>query len=317
MIFNTVIRGSDNNEDTAAINPYLEEVYIDENWTSDNVGGLYNAYNLKKITIECKDTVPEVSYPLGALFGEKEFDNTNIILQSIVTKANEVETGKLIDYYVPNSFKILHIKKGIVPKGFCYGMLSLETLIIDDEVTEIQDRAFDECYNLKNIYFGKKCSSIVEDAFVCCSSLEHVHFSQINTLEFKSSSTLTTSISEYFPIKTYISYETDSVGALLKNKFSTNIMDKVIIKDWVKKSQYFSLDNVNEEKKTATLSSKTDQNNDNFYYTTLTCFNPYYIKNTNNFNNYLLHNQIGDSKIQIDDNDDIVNITVTPGGKTV
>lgn len=265
MIFNTVIRGSGSNGAAATINPYLEEVYIDENWIADSLGGLYNAYNLKKITIELSDTVPEVSYPFGALFGEKEFENTYCNCQSIITNDT---SGDLKNYYIPNSIKSLRIKKGVIPKGFCMDIPSLETLIIDDDCTEIQAFAFNRCVNLKTVYLGKNVQKIHFSAFSACPRIEHVHFAQteiVPSIDI-TETYLPNDVQEItlFPIDTLCTFASKNFSTYFDEAKNQDILDSSCIGSYdsfdfyFKYPNYFSLEEKDDNKRTATLIIKKD-----------------------------------------------------------
>ncbi|MBQ4573289.1 MAG: leucine-rich repeat protein [Clostridia bacterium] len=135
----------------------IEKVVIGENIKTIGYGAFANCSLLKEIEISNLNT--------------EYLSANNIIFNKDKTKIICYPSGKTEQKYViPNTVKelesysfsyALNLKEitlsnemTIIPNDAFLSCSKLETVIIPESVTEIQDRAFDECVSLKQVYYN-------------------------------------------------------------------------------------------------------------------------------------------------------------------
>lgn len=88
-----------------------------------------------------------------------------------------IYTGKQVFYECPNLKKILFTKEekeAYISENEFKGNETIETIVVGNSVTEIQDYAFADCTNLQNAFIADSVTTIADTAFDNCDNLNIV-----------------------------------------------------------------------------------------------------------------------------------------------
>lgn len=109
----------------------------------------------------------EFEHVLGYIFGTEAYTG-GVLTSQYSYNANGV---RQISYYVPESLKTVTVRGSIVPYGAFSGCSNITTVILENTVTGISDRAFYNAAALANINIPESVTSIGVSAFYGCATL--------------------------------------------------------------------------------------------------------------------------------------------------
>ncbi|MCM1441110.1 MAG: leucine-rich repeat domain-containing protein [Roseburia sp.] len=118
--------------------------------------------------------------PFGYAFGTRQFSGS-------------ISTKQLNNtYYIPQSLEGICITSGELPQQAFLGFSNLKSVSIENTVTTIGSRAFENCTSLSKLQIGVGILSVGNGAFASCTALTDVYISDIGAwcgITFNDSST--------------------------------------------------------------------------------------------------------------------------------
>lgn len=161
---------------------YIEELVLNKDIIKLHKGLLEGCNRIAKLTIPYlggssdRDSNDKV---LGYIFGDKYYDGSR--------KASQKVNNFSRDYYFPLDLKeVIITTDTVIGNGAFYNCNFLETININDEVSEILAAAFYNCSGINQIVLPKQLIIIGGSAFEKCSSLQDVYFNnKLKTIHSK------------------------------------------------------------------------------------------------------------------------------------
>ncbi len=133
--------------------------------------------SLESITLpfasENKNTLSDIyQYPFGYIFGRTECIGCEPTEQYYYS--SETSSSELTTYYIPSSLKAVTVISGDIPYGAFRNCKNIETVVMEEDVKNIEVEAFYGCTNLEKITLCKGLTKIGVAAFSGCIGLKSI-----------------------------------------------------------------------------------------------------------------------------------------------
>lgn len=183
--------------------PNLESLTLPPSMISIYEGSLKGLSSLKELIIPFvgvgRTNTTGSNTVLGFIFGSETYDNSTLVWQTYGTlSSNKVSN------YIPTSLKSVTVTKAtFISSGSFNNCSFLESINLNEDITQIYANAFYNCTGLTSIVIPSSVTSIDSTAFTGCTNLSKVFF-KATAEPFETSSifdTSTTSIYYYSEVE--------------------------------------------------------------------------------------------------------------------
>lgn len=157
----------------------LKSIIIPKSVTRINSQIFQGCGDMQKLTLpfigrEKKSSSDTYQYPLGYIFGTNEYQGgvatTQAFFQSSTTSVDNQT------YYIPKSLTEVVVLGGDILRGAFDDCVNIETIILEDGVSRIEEHAFWNCKGLTAMTIPTSVSYLGGWAFAYCSSLKTITY---------------------------------------------------------------------------------------------------------------------------------------------
>lgn len=148
------------------LNKNLQEIVVPDEVVEIREGAFAGCNRLEILNIPFigKDNVKTVDrFPIGYLFGEKEFEGAQEVKQYY--RGFTLAYPESAFYYIPTSLRKVVVRGGEVPLGAFQGCDMLTDVVLPDSATTIGNSALEGCVAIKTLVVGENVTKVGGNAF--------------------------------------------------------------------------------------------------------------------------------------------------------